>query len=160
MKRSGLNIHIAQRSGPTLRSILTQSALEPPRCPNQGRCMACQAGLEGRCTTKNAIYRLECTLRSKVYIGETKRSIRDRFLKHQIAALNKNMQNPWGAHYSTEHNDTSVPTIPFTARIIRRARDHIDRKLGEAIEIAETAPPLNTDSGWQLLPTIRKRSSL
>jgi hypothetical protein len=27
----------------------------------------------------------------------------------------------------------------------------------EAIEIAENNPRLNTDSGWQLLPTIRKR---
>jgi hypothetical protein len=53
----------------------------------------------------------------------------------------------------------AVPTIPFTARIIRRAQDHVDRKLGEAVEIAETTPLLNTDSGWQLLPAIRKRSS-
>ena len=82
VKRSGLNIHIAQRSGPTLKSILTRSALEPPRCPNQGRCMACQAGLEGRCTTKNAIYKLECTLCSDIYIRETKTLIRERFLEH------------------------------------------------------------------------------
>ena len=34
--KSGLNIYIAQRSGPTLKSILTRSALEPPECPNQG----------------------------------------------------------------------------------------------------------------------------
>ena len=27
----------------------------------------------------------------------------------------------------------------------------------EAIEIAENNPRLNTDSGWQLLPTIRNR---
>ena len=33
---------------------------------------------------------------------------------------------------------------------------HLDRKLGKAIEIAKTTPHLNTNSGWQLLPTIRK----
>ena len=48
VQKSGSNVHIAQRSGPTLRSILTRSALEPPQCPNKGRCIACQAGLEGR----------------------------------------------------------------------------------------------------------------
>ena len=69
VKKSGLNIHIAQRSGPTLRSMLTRSALEPPQCPNQGKCMACQAGLEGRYTTKNVIYRLECSLCSEIYIS-------------------------------------------------------------------------------------------
>ena len=139
--------------------MLTRSALEPPQCPNQGKCMACQAGLEGRCTTKNIIYRLECSLCSEIYIGETKRPVRDRLLEHRRAALNRDMKNPWGAHYSTKHNRTPVPTIPFSARIIHRARDHVDHKLGEAIEIAEAAPPLNTDGGWQLLPTMRKRSS-
>ena len=157
VKKSGLNIHIAQRSGTTLISILTRSALEPPECPNQKRCMACQAGLEGRCTTKNVIYRLDCTLCSKSYIGETKRPVRERLLEHWRAALNRDVQNPWRAHYSTKHNEEPVPSIPFSTRIIRRARDHVDRKLGEAIKIAEIAPPLNMDSGSQLLLTIRKR---
>ena len=35
VKKSGLNVRVAQRSGPTLRSILTRSALEPPRCPKK-----------------------------------------------------------------------------------------------------------------------------
>ena len=159
VQKSGLNVRIAQGSGPTLRSILTRSALEPPQCPNKGRCIACQAGLEGRCTTKNVIYRLDCAICAESYIGETKRPVRERLLEHRRAALNRNEQNPWGAHYGTAHKSSPVPTIPFTARIIRRAQDHVDRKLGEAIEIAETTPLLNTDSGWQLLPTIRKRSS-
>ena len=39
VKKSGLNIRIEQRSGPTLRSILIQSAFEPPLCPSHGPCM-------------------------------------------------------------------------------------------------------------------------
>ena len=78
VKRSGLDIRIAQKNGPTLRSILTQSALELPQSPNHGKCMACQAGLEGRCTSKNVVYKLECILSSLVYNGETKRPIRER----------------------------------------------------------------------------------
>ena len=81
VKKSGLNIHIAQRSGPTMKSILTWSALEPPECPSQRRCVVCQAGLKARYTTKNIIYRLNCTLCTKSYIGETKRPIRERFLE-------------------------------------------------------------------------------
>ena len=159
MRKTGLNIHIAQRSGPTLKSILTRSALEPPACSNQRRCMACQVGLQGRCTMKNVIYRLDCILCTKSYVGETKRPIRERLLEHRRAALNRDMQSPWGAHYSIEHNVEQVQEIPFSAKIIRRAKDHVDRKLREAIKIAEISPQLNTDSGWQLLPTIRKRSS-
>ena len=136
--KSGLNIHIAQRSGPTLKSILTRSALEPPECPNQRRCLACQAGLKGRCTTKNVIYRLDCILCAKSYVGETKRPIRERLLEHRRAALSRDTQNPWGAHFGTEHSGEAVPEIPFSAKIVRRATDHVDRKLGEAIEIADS----------------------
>ena len=93
----------------------------------------------------------------KSYVGETKRPIRERLLEHRRAALSRDMQKPWGVCFGTEHNGEAVPEIPFSAKIVWRARDRVDRKLGEAIEIAETVAPLNTDSGWQLLPTIRKR---
>ena len=54
-----------------------------------------------------------------------------------------------------QHGNSPIPDIPFIAKIVRRTNDHVDRKLAEAIEIAETSPPI---SGWRLLPTIRKRS--
>ena len=41
--------------------------------------------------------------------------------------------------------------------IISRTTDHVDRKLTEAIHIAIESPPLNTDSRWKLLPTVRGR---
>ena len=89
VRRSGLNIRIAHRSGPTLRSILTKSPLEPPTCPGHTNCLACQAGLQGRCTAKNAVYRLNCVLCPMEYIGETKRPIRERMMEHRRAARNR-----------------------------------------------------------------------
>ena len=121
-------------------------------------CVACQAGLQGRCTVKNVVYKLECTLCSGSYVGETKRPVRERIMEHRRAALARNAQNPWGAHFCMQHGNSPIPDIPFIAKIVRRTNDHVDRKLAEAIEIAETSPPINTDSGWRLLPTIRKRS--
>ena len=158
VKKSGLNIRIAQRSGPTLRSILTRSALEPPSCPSRGPCIACQTGLQGCCTTKNVVYKLECILCQESYVGETKRPVRERIMEHRRAALSRNTQNPWGAHFYNKHSGTPTPDLPFTAKIVKRTTDHVERKLSEAIEIAETSPLINTDSGWRLLPTIRKRS--
>ena len=58
-----------------------------------------------------------------------------------------------------EHRDIPTPSVPFTAKVIRRTCDHVDCKLVEATKITEAAPPLNTDSGWQLLPTIRSWST-
>ena len=48
-------------------------------------------------------------------------------------------------HIITAYGDTPTLSVPFTANIIRRVHDH---KIIEANKIAETAPPLNTDSGW------------
>ena len=74
--------------------------------------------------------------------------------------LKTGMSKIHGEHIMALH--TKVHQYPLSLsqpRIVRRAQDHIDQKLGEAIETAETTPLLNTDNGWQLLPTIRKRSS-
>lgn len=97
---------------------------------------------------------LECTVCSKSYIRETKRLTRERYLEHQWAALNRNVQNPCGAYYITQHNDTSVPTIPFSSNIIHRAEDHVNQKLGETIHIAECTPPLNTNCGGNSSPQL------
>ena len=72
--------------------------------------------------------------------------------------MTKTVQNPWGAHFHNKHSNTPTPDLPFTAKIMKRTSDHVERKLTKAIEIAERAPSINTDSGWRLLPTIRKRS--
>jgi hypothetical protein len=72
-----------------------------------------------------------------------------------LQRLAKSPQNPWGAHFCTKYG---YSPIPFKAKVVRRTNDHVDQKLAEAIEIAETSPPINTDSGWRLLHTIRKRS--
>ena len=66
-------------------------------------------------------------------------------------------RNPWGAHFLQVHANIRAPVVPFKAVITSRTHDHVDRKLTEAIHIAEESPSLNTDSGWQLLPTIRTR---
>ena len=121
-----------------------------PVCGMPGR-------LQGRCTVKNVVYKLECTLCSGSYVGETKRPMRERIMEHRRAALARNAQSPWGAHFCAEYGNSPILDIPFTAKIVRRTNDHVNRKLAEAIEIAETSPPINTDSGWRLLPTIRKR---
>ena len=78
-------------------------------------------------------------------------------MEHRRVARNRDVQNPWGAHYAISHRSTPAPSIPFWAEIISRTTDHVDRKLTEAINIAIESPPLNTDSGWKLLPTVRGR---
>ena len=53
-------------------------------------------------------------------------------MEHQRAALARNAQNQWGAHFCTEYGNSPIPDIPFTAKIVR-TNYHVDRKLAEAI---------------------------
>ena len=86
VKTSKLPVRLAWKSGKTLSSILTRSALEPPPCPAGNRtCHTCQAGLAGKCHTKNVIYHITCTHcpdNTTTYIGETRRSVRERYREH------------------------------------------------------------------------------
>jgi hypothetical protein len=105
IKRSGLDVFLAERSGPTLKSLLTRSALISTRCPSRGPCLACLAGLEGRCTTKNV---LNCTICSECYIGEMKRPVRERLMEYCRAAASGNIQNP-GEHTIAPNTATLPP---------------------------------------------------
>ena len=56
---------------------------------------------------------------------------------------------PWDAHFATAHRDGPTLNVPFTAEIVHGVKDHVDHKMMEAIKIT-----VNTDRGWQPLPTI------
>ena len=103
VRSSGLPIKIAWQKGPTVSSILIHSALNPPKCPSGNKtCHACEAGVEGRCTTKNVVYKICCTLCQNVdYIGETKRPVRLRYNEHLRNAKNKTADTTFGDHVRT-----------------------------------------------------------
>ena len=86
VRGSQLNLRIAWKGGPSLKSKLVRSAYLPVPCPGAGRhCNCCEAGLRGKCHTKNAVYRMDCTLCTKdesFYVGETRRSVRLRYNEH------------------------------------------------------------------------------
>ena len=84
VKKSKLPIRIAWQSGQTLSGKLTRSALEKPPCPAGSRkCHCCMSGLQGKCHSKNVVYKITCNLCPQTfYIGESKRNIRLRFNEH------------------------------------------------------------------------------
>ena len=59
VRSSELPIKIAWQRGKTVPSVLVHSALKPPNCPSGNKiCHACEAGVKGRCTTKNVVYEI------------------------------------------------------------------------------------------------------
>ena len=156
VRSCGVQARIAWTSGKTVAKHIVRSALESPPCPaGAKRCATCEAGLPGRCHIKNAVYKITCNLcdnESTIYIGETKRRIRDRFNEHFRDAKNKAKNTPLGDHVTQRHPSCTITSSSFKISIERVCKDVADLKISESVEIRNQKPCLNTQtSSWPLL---------
>ena len=161
VKASKLPLRIAWKSGKTLSDILTKSALDPPPCPAGKRvCNTCEAGLAGKCHTKNVVYKISCDLcasndSNAIYIGETKRSVRERFNEHLRDAKNKTKNTPLGEHVSKKHPSDTITHTSFQITILQICKDVAELKISESIHIRNQRPNLNImSSSWSLIPPV------
>ena len=114
-------------------------------------CHACEAGVEGKCTTKNVVYKIECKLCQDIdYIGETKRPVRLRFNEHLRDSKNKSKDTPFGDHMRDHHPDTSITASSLRLHILRRCKDVASLKITESKYIRDLRPKLNTQNSSSL----------
>ena len=151
IRASKMNIRVAWQSGPTLKSKLVRSALEPPTCRGKTRCHACPTGLSGKCHTKNVVYKISCkncgnSNKRYFYIGETSRPVRERFKEHLSDARLRRLGTGLGEHILDSHLELSHKEINsnFHIEILSRNRDVADNKIDESIKIRDNTPNLNT----------------
>ena len=155
IRASRLNVRVSWKGGPNLRKTLVRSAYQPIPCPGGGRqCNCCEAGLRGRCHTKNVIYRMDCKLcgaSESFYIGETRRSVRLRYNEHIRDAKNSKIDTPFGLH-QTKHPTVQLNNSNVSIKILHVSKDGPDRKIWESIYIRDLKPTLNTQtSSWPLI---------
>ena len=142
-----------------LKDCLVKSALEPLQCPGGTRCATCKSGCTD-CMAKNVVYEIRCNLcsSSPLYVGETKRPIRERFNEHLRGIRNcqtdeEAYMKPVVNHFLWLHADKLNVDVPISIRILERTSDHVDRKIRETMHIRDTKPVLNDkSSSWTLLP--------
>ena len=153
VRSSELPIKIAWQKGKTVSSVLVRSALNPPECPSGNKtCYACEAGVEGECTTKNVVYHIKCVLCNSDYIGETKRPLRLRFNEHLRDSKNRTKDIPFGDHMRQHHSDAIISASSLRVRILRRCKDVAYLKITESKCIRDLKPKLNTQtSSWKIL---------
>ena len=153
VRSSGLPFKIAWMKGQSLSDILVRSALYPPRCPSGSKtCNTCEAGLQGKCTTKFVVYEIKCNLCQNSYVGETKRLVRLRFNEHLRDAKNKTPDTPFGDHMKKQHPDINISASTLNIRILRRCKDVASLKITESKYIRDLKPKLNTQqSSWKLI---------
>ena len=158
IRSSGLDLQVAWKNENSLKRAFVRSALDPPPCPGGGRkCLTCLSGLGGRCHITNVVYEISCQLceqenRRSIYIGETKRSVRQRFNEHLRDARHKADDTPLGDHMAACHQNSSVDEHTFKISILRRCEDGPNRKVAESMFIRDRNPDMNTQTtSWPLL---------
>ena len=143
----------------SLGKILISSALINPPCPSGNKhCHTCANGLQGKCNTKNVIYKITCKLceteqRSQCYIGECTRPVRYRFNEHLSDARLRKQDTPLGEHILDSHTDLASSTInnAFRIEILDSGKDCAEVKIRESIHIRNLKPSLNVmQSSWPL----------
>jgi hypothetical protein len=111
-------------------------------CRNQFKCKSCpkksnQKGIKSiitkqtyilpskdlYCTTRNLIYALECNVCHKQYVGETKRSFKERIAEHLGDIKNKRLNKPLGKHFSLPGHQTGS-ILTFILETLKGDPDH------------------------------------
>ena len=96
------------------------------------------------CSVKNVVYRIDCVICAKSYIGETERTVHDRIGEHMRYAkfpnTPSNKDKALAMHYNTEHPNI-VPNL--VVHIMTIEPNTVRRKIFEAIMINNFKPSLN-----------------
>ena len=87
------------------------------------------------CETSNIIYLIECTLCKKRYIGETERSLKERFSEHKQYIKGKSPKFATGEHFNMKGHSLSNVTITIIEKV--KQADDIYRKLREKVLISK-----------------------
>ena len=162
-RKSELNIKIAWKGGRTLANTLVRSALEQPPCPrgNRKACHACDAGVSGKCHLKNVVYEITCTLCKAIYIGETRRRVRTRYMEHLGDASHKRSGTHLGDHVKESHPDSIVTNHTFKLKLLHtHIKDAAQMKIIESLEIRNRKPAINKNAtSWKLIAPMQVQYS-
>ena len=69
------------------------------------------------CSTQNIIYLLGCRKCNQQYIGETERSMKERFLEHKNYVTTNNHSKPTGVHFNLKGHTVSDMEITIIEKI-------------------------------------------
>ena len=72
------------------------------------------------CSTKNIIYLLGCRKCPQQYIGETERSLRERFSEHKGYVNTQNMTKATGIHFNKKGHSISDMQISIVEKVLNQ----------------------------------------
>ena len=169
-KKSELKIKVIERSGQSVKQALSRSdPFKPKNCSN-ALCAVCileENSENVNCKNREVVYRISCDgtkengekCENITYVGETSRSIKERFTEHTKSYLHEveeqRKKSVFYDHVTKEHN--RIPQ-PLKLEIIASyPGDAMLRQMAEAVMISDEKPVINTKEEWvQNQPRKRK----
>ena len=167
-KSQGLKVKVIERTGTTIKKTLVKSNPFKKNGCHQTTCKICSTGSEINCKTRETVYKISCEgvdennepCQDIHYIGETSRSIGERFKEHVGLVESKNDKvrktSFFYDHIREKHNSENpligveiLARCPFNASL---------RQTLEAVTIREEDPILNRKQEWTNEPRKRKKN--
>ena len=140
---------LSLKKNPSLKNIFVKSKMDADdilagtfNC-NRKRCITCnytnrETTIQGpsghytittasTCTTSNVVYAITCLSCSKIYVGETKRRLADRFLEHRRDIINKKYSSPVAQHFNGQGHSIE----DLSVSVLVQCSTDANRKLAE-----------------------------
>ena len=110
----GLKIRVVERTGDSIKSLLTKSDPFRTQTCDPNSCGVCSAFPKISCKTRDAVYKITCKGCGEFYIGETSRSIGQRYAEH--CAQHRNQMQRLSLRPSLQVKACQYPARPRTAQ--------------------------------------------
>ena len=106
-------------------------------------CNVCEIAGKQICNVRDCVYEMACSGCAKRYVGETSRSLRERYHEHMMLLESKHPASVFYRHLHDCHRDETNPIIWNVKVLSRCPGDAALRQATEATYIYETRPELN-----------------
>ena len=143
----GLKIRVVERTGESVKSLLTKSDPFRTKTCNTTSCVVCSTFPKISCKTRDAVYKITCKGCGEFYIGETSRSIGQRYAEHCSQHMNRTSASVFAPHFKVRHGSSPQE---LELKILKTCPgDAMLRQVTEAVHIAIEKPSLNTKQEWR-----------
>jgi hypothetical protein len=143
----GLKIRVVERTGDSIKSLLTKSDPFRTKTCDPTSCIVCSAFPKISCKTRDCVYKITCKGCGEFYIGETSRSIGQRYAEHCVQQRNQSSSSVFAPHFKTKHGSNQQD---LELKVLKSCPgDPMLRQVTEAVHIAIEKPSLNTKQEWR-----------
>lgn len=143
-KKSKLKVKVVERSGTSMKRLLTKSnPFQTAKCSHP-TCCVCKNSSSRMpiCQVRDCVYQIKCGQCGYTYVGETARSLRERMEEHFSLLQNKSKKSVLYQHVVEKHEDGGAVTWDISLRS-RCPQDATLRQATEATIINLEDPQLN-----------------